>query len=280
MLRSVTDFPLVPTIPRAVSFKEEIFQGVVCEVIVPGRNSIPDIQTALNDGALGICLYLHGGGFALCNPKTHRPITHLLAEKANCVVVVPDYQRMPEYTLGDALGECETVFQVLTKKFKTRVCLVGDSAGGALCVMLAARRRGVAVAAVSLISPWCDFDDEFENLPENFGTQDYLSPHALRVMGEMVQTRAGEGAKSPVEIVQEGEYPEEVPTLVQVGSVETLYNQIIHFSKFVKGCEVREYTNMIHVPHFFSLMHCEARRAVQDLCEFNKKHLDCEIVVD
>jgi acetyl esterase/lipase len=277
VLRAVTDFPLIPTIPRNVSFGTFTINGVDCEVIVRGRNRFPCVETALSNGAIGICLYIHGGGFALCSPAFHRPITHFLAERVDAVVVVPKYRRLPEHTLGDALDDCEKVFDELNKSHGVKISLAGDSAGGALCVMLAERRRE-EICCLSLLSPWCDFTDKFTDLPNMWGSYDYLSPDALMIMGKMVLDRNTEGSKGPVEIVSRGDYPISVPTLVQVGSTETLYHQINRFSKFIINCDWREYTNMIHVPHFFFLMHSEALQALHDLCQYNIKHMTCKIL--
>jgi len=277
-LRLITDFPLMPTIPRNVAYWQEMLNGVLCEIIVPRKDSTHDIIQTLEKGALGISLYLHGGGFALCNPATHRSITHYLSEQSNCVVVVPDYRRLPEHTLSDALSDCQSVFDYL-REFNVKISLVGDSAGGALCVMLAEQlRRGIA--AVALISPWCDFTDNFDDTDEKIGLHDYLSPYALQVIGRIVVEGMGGVKRTPLQIVSEGRYPEEIPTLVQVGGAETLYKQIMRFTKFVKICEIRQYGNMIHVPQFFALMHEEAHRAAHDLCEFNRKQLVCNIMDD
>ena len=278
VLRAVTDFPIIPTIPRNVFFEKKIINRVDCEVIVPGkRSSTSCIDTALSNGAGGICIYFHGGGFALCTSAFHRPITHFFAQKTDVVVVVPNYRRLPEHTLGEALEDCENVFQELRDQYpKVKICIAGDSAGGALCVMLAEKKRE-QIAAVSLLSPWCDFRDRFSDLPKFWGSHDYLSPDVLVTMGGMVVDRNKEDLKSPIEIVCAGDYPSNVPTLVQVGGAETLYPQINRFSKYIQSSEFRAYPNMIHVPHFFSIMHDEATKAIFDLCEFNRKHLLCEI---
>ena len=269
VLRSVTDFPIIPTIPRSVYYWTETIRGVECEIIVPRFNPISkDLDVVLKSPQSPVCLYLHGGGFALCNPATHRPVTHGISEKSNAIVVVPHYRRIPDHSLQDALDDCRAVFDSLS--LMRKICVCGDSAGGALAVMLTneVRKR---ISCMALISPWCDFRDQLDDLHEEEGLYDFIAPQALRDMGNLVETcNLNSQLKSPMEIVENQHELDAIPIMIQVGGCETLIRQIFKFSKHVSSATVRVYEYMVHVPHFFSILHQEAYNAMMDLCEFFK----------
>ena len=49
-------------------------------------------------------LYLHGGGFVACSPKTHRPVTGALAERG-FTVFAADYRLAPEHPFPAAVED-------------------------------------------------------------------------------------------------------------------------------------------------------------------------------
>lgn len=106
-------------------------------------------------------LYLHGGGYAVGSPITHRALAALLAREIGCRVHVPDYRLAPEHPFPAALEDAEAAFLdlVATGYRPERIAVAGDSAGGGLALALALRlrdRHGYTPAALGLIAPWSD----------------------------------------------------------------------------------------------------------------------------
>lgn len=106
-------------------------------------------------------LYLHGGGYTVCSPATHRSLAAHLAEALGSVVYVPDYRLAPEHLYPAALDDAEAAFQELmsTGLAPEAVAVAGDSAGAGLALALAQRlrdRHGIRPAALGLIAPWSD----------------------------------------------------------------------------------------------------------------------------
>ena len=102
-------------------------------------------------------LLLHGGAFMTCSPRTHRAFAARLAVAIGAAVTVLDYRRAPEHPYPAALDDAAAAYAALAAG--GRVALVGDSAGGALALMLAARLRdggGSAPVALGLVSPLVD----------------------------------------------------------------------------------------------------------------------------
>ncbi|MFI6868653.1 alpha/beta hydrolase [Nocardia sp. NPDC050406] len=106
-------------------------------------------------------LYLHGGGYTVGSPTTHRALAAVLAREIGCRVHVPDYRLAPEHPFPAALDDAEAAFLdlVATGYRPDRIAVAGDSAGGGLSLALALRLRdnhGYTPAALGLIAPWTD----------------------------------------------------------------------------------------------------------------------------
>ncbi|MFF0635346.1 alpha/beta hydrolase [Nocardia sp. NPDC004151] len=106
-------------------------------------------------------LYLHGGGYTVGSPLTHRSLAAYLSRETGCAVQVPDYRLAPEYPFPAALEDAEAAFlELVAAGFRPeRIAVAGDSAGGGLSLALAERlrdRHGLTPAALGLIAPWTD----------------------------------------------------------------------------------------------------------------------------
>lgn len=109
-----------------------------------------------------VVLFLHGGGYALGTPRTHRALTGHLAADAGAAVVSLDYRLAPEHPHPAALEDAVAAYRELAAT-GARVALAGDSAGGGLALALALRLHedgDPAPSALVLISPWADLDPD------------------------------------------------------------------------------------------------------------------------
>ncbi|GAB0105747.1 alpha/beta hydrolase [Nocardia sp. JMUB6875] len=106
-------------------------------------------------------LYLHGGGYTVGSPVTHRALAGYLARETGCAVQVLDYRLAPEHPFPAALEDAEAAFlELVAAGYRPdRIAVAGDSAGGGLSLALAERlrdRHGMTPAALGLIAPWGD----------------------------------------------------------------------------------------------------------------------------
>lgn len=106
-------------------------------------------------------LYLHGGGYTVGSPLTHRSLAAYLSRETGCAAQVPDYRLAPEHPFPAALEDAEAAFlELVAAGFRPeRIAVAGDSAGGGLSLALAERlrdRHGLTPAALGLIAPWTD----------------------------------------------------------------------------------------------------------------------------
>jgi epsilon-lactone hydrolase len=112
-------------------------------------------------GADGLCLlYLHGGGYSIGSPRTHRQLVARLAEGLQAEAFVPDYRLAPERPYPAALDDVTVAYISLIERFD-EVVVAGDSAGGGLTLALALAIRARECdtrppVALGLICPWLD----------------------------------------------------------------------------------------------------------------------------
>jgi acetyl esterase/lipase len=117
-------------------------------------------------------VYLHGGAYLFCSPRTHRGITAYLARAIPARVLVPDYRLAPEYPFPAALDDALACVRWLKRAGVAAqdLVLAGDSAGGGLglAVLLALRDAGEALpAAAALLAPWVDLAATGASIREN-----------------------------------------------------------------------------------------------------------------
>jgi acetyl esterase/lipase len=218
---------------------------------------------------LRVVIYLHGGGGALCSSRTHQIITHMMAVRSNTVVVVPNYRRVPEVSLLHSIEDGIAVYiEIVQAVDASQVALCGDSAGGTLVVNTLCRLRNDGIAlprCAVLFSPWCDIT-RVPSLPSRV---DYLTQDVIGFMIELLtETTMDLSSLNPMEMDLRG-LP---PMLIQFGDSELFEDQI---RAFTKRCEtndlkvtLKEYHEMVHIPHFFCFLSAEGDRAMTDAALF------------
>jgi monoterpene epsilon-lactone hydrolase len=110
-------------------------------------------------------VHLHGGGYSMGSPETHRPLAARLSRKLGRPVLLPRYRRPPEHPCPAALDDVLSLWRALPAA-STRV-LIGDSAGGGLALALAMALRDAGAPLperMVLMSPWTDLSLSGESI--------------------------------------------------------------------------------------------------------------------
>ncbi|MBT4498581.1 MAG: alpha/beta hydrolase [Gemmatimonadetes bacterium] len=108
------------------------------------------IYTPAGQQPLPVLVFLHGGGWVLCNLDTHDNATRDLANGAGCIVVAVDYRLAPEHKFPAALEDAFAALKWTAANAASfggdpeRLAVGGESAGGNLsaAVSLMARNEG------------------------------------------------------------------------------------------------------------------------------------------
>lgn len=107
----------------------------------------------------GAIYFVHGSGYALCSPRTHRRLTARLSRLTGLPAFAIDYRLAPRHRFPTAADDVRAGWDWLTQQVPPEhVVIVGDSAGGHLAVDLLLQ-PDVAVsgpAALVLFSPLID----------------------------------------------------------------------------------------------------------------------------
>ncbi len=185
-------------------------------------------------------LYLHGGGYTLGSPNTHKVLTTHFAAVADCEVLAPDYRLAPEHPYPAAMEDAISAYRALLDRFPARrIGIGGDSAGGglALSTVLALRDAGLpAPAALLLISPWVDLtlsgaSVETQAQHDPLLSRDWLTRAAEAYRGTVAPN---DTQVSPLFADLRG-LP---PTLIQVGSDEILLDDARRLAECAKAAGV------------------------------------------
>jgi monoterpene epsilon-lactone hydrolase len=214
-------------------------------------------------------LYLHGGGYVMGSPNTHRKLAADLSRAAGMRVVVPDYPLAPESPFPAAVDALAEVYSDLLASGvpAERIAVGGDSAGGGLTIatLLSWRDRGLPLPAAALaISPWVDLAGDKRFDPALVARDPVCSPEDLEMMrGWYI---AGADAGQPLVSPVLGDLTGLPPLLIQVGEAEILLGDARALADRARdhGVEVtlEVWPDMIHVWHVFAGRVPEATDAV------------------
>ena len=137
------------------------------EVAVSG-GTIPVRVLVPAQGARGVIVYFHGGGWVIGAIDEFDTLARKLAERTSCAVVLVDYRLAPEHqypvAVEDSYAALEWVaarLEEITGRDDVALIVAGDSAGGNLAAVMAQRardRNGPKIALQVLIYPVTDAD--------------------------------------------------------------------------------------------------------------------------
>lgn len=98
------------------------------------------------DKGLPCILYIHGGGWVICDLDSHDLLARALAKESGCAVLSVDYRLAPEHPFPAGLQDCRAALLWLRDHGASlgldgsRIAVAGDSAGGnlaaALCLLM------------------------------------------------------------------------------------------------------------------------------------------------
>jgi acetyl esterase/lipase len=219
-------------------------------------------------------LYLHGGGYVIGSPRSHRHLAAAIGRAARASVLLPDYRLAPSTRSRPRwTTRWPRTGGSWTGQAPARTVLAGDSAGGGLAVatLLALRERGLPLPAAGVcISPWVDLT--FSG--GSYATKAASDPIVTREgVTEMARAYVGQGdPRVPLVSPLFADLRGLPPLLIHVGSDEVLLDDAVQLAERAKAAGVDAtleiYERMIHVWHWFLPMLDEAQTAVETIGRF------------
>jgi len=225
-------------------------------------------------------LYLHGGGYVICSPDTHREMVAHLAKASGCRVLLLDYRLAPEFPFPAAVEDPVAAYRwLLAQDYRPKgLAVAGDSAGGGLTVaaLVAFRYLGLPMPGAAVcFSPWTDLACTGETLASKASEDPIVSRPLLEQLAETYL--AGADPRSPLASPLYADLRGLPPLLVQVGTAETLLDDSRRLADRCRevGVEVslEEWEGMPHVWHFFVSFLPEAQQAIARAGQFLRQRL-------
>lgn len=240
-----------------------------------GDERVPDPATGAS-----IVYYLHGSGYVICSPRTHRGLLARLTRNSGIGAFSLDYRMGPEYQWPAAGDDAIRGYRWLLRRgFDAKQIIVaGDSAGGHLALDLIASNHLDGVPqprAMALFSPLYDPSFALARNLEAHGVRDPL----IDVAGAQKFLRLYTGDADPdhprmrVRLTPDMDLP---PTLIQVGAREIMADdaRTIHRLLLNAGgaSELQEWPGQGHVFQMFPYFSAESQRAVREAASFIGAH--------
>jgi acetyl esterase/lipase len=259
-------FPL----PAGVVPVRRSLGGRPCEWIEPASGAQPS----------RVILYLHGGGYCIGSPASHRHMGPEMAALTGAATALLDYRLAPEHLFPAAIEDAVSAYRELLESYDANtIALAGDSAGGGLVMALVAdlARLGLPQPACAYcMSPWLDLNCESETIALKAAEDPLASGELLKEMAARYL-----GPASPSHVLASpilADLSKAPPILIQVGTAEVLLGDALALTRDLgyagRSVQLDIWKDMIHVwPWFFPNLP-EGREALNRGCEFIATHFN------
>lgn len=242
---------------------------------VPGEWSL-----APGSDASRVLIFFHGGGYCSGSIKSHRRMVTEAGRAARMRTLAVGYRLAPEHPFPAALDDAMTTWRYLRRQayLPSQIAISGDSAGGNLTAVLinTLRQQGEHPACAWLTSPWTDLTMSGNSL----ATKDAVDPIIHKgYLGELADAFVPSGIArndpriSPLFADLRG-FP---PTLVQVGSHETLLDDAVRLAAALGAADVdvtlEVWPEMIHAWPLWNAHLEPGRRALAQAGAFIRRHM-------
>jgi epsilon-lactone hydrolase len=228
-----------------------------------------------------VLMFFHGGGYCSGSILSHRRMVTEAGRAAGVRTLAVGYRLAPEHPFPAAFDDALTAWFFLRKQgiVPAHIAIGGDSAGGGLTVALVNRLRDAREelpGCAWLVSPWTDLTMSGATL----ATKDAVDPLIHKgYLDELADAYlpAGMDRKDPRVSALHADLKGFPPTLIQVGSDETLLDDATRFAAVAGAAAVpvtlEIWPHMIHAWHLWNARLEPGRQALASAGAFMRRHL-------
>jgi epsilon-lactone hydrolase len=243
---------------------------------VPGEWSI--VPTSVPSSVL---MFFHGGGYCSGSIVSHRRLVTEAGRAAGVRTLAIAYGLAPEHPFPTAYNDALTAWRFLQDQNipGAHIALGGDSAGAGLAVALISRLRDAheeLPGCAWLISPWTDLTMSGSTLSTKEAVDPLIHKQYLNELAD-AYLPAGMDRKDPRVSPLYADVTGFPPTLIQVGSDETLLDDATRFAALAGAADVRVtleiWPRMIHAWPLWNAHLAPGRCALANAGAFIKEHL-------
>ena len=243
---------------------------------VPGEWSIVP-----GSDAARVLMFFHGGGYCSGSILSHRRMVTEAGRAARMRTLAVAYRLAPEHPYPAAHEDAMAAWRFLRKQGipARNIAVGGDSAGGNLTITLINRLRSAGEeqpACAWLASPWTDLTMSGPSLE----TKDAVDPLIHKAYLEELASAyapAPVDRKDPLISPLFADLHGFPPTLIQVGSEETLLDDAVRFARAAGSAEVNVtlqiWPHMIHAWPMWNAKLEDGRQALSQAGQFIRRWL-------
>lgn len=226
-----------------------------------------------------VLLYIHGGGFIVGSPDTHKHMIADIVGALECEAVMPRYRLAPEHPFSAGFDDCLATYRGLLRRGlrPDQIVLGGDSAGGNLVLALLAHLSDTGAdmpQSAFVLSPVVNLDAGYDSMRDNAKSEVLLVAERFQELGEMYLQ--GAEASDPKASPIHGAFAKCPPLLMHCSDGEVLRDDTLEMQRKLVGLGhdvlVRSFPNAFHVFHIMRGYFPEARAALDDVVAFIKAH--------
>src|SRR6516225_3813298 len=242
---------------------------------VPGEWSIaPDSDFSR------VLMFFHGGGYCSGSILSHRRMVTEAGRAAGMRTLAIGYRLAPEHPFPAALDDALAAWRFVQTQGigAARIAVAGDSAGGGLSVALinTLRTAGEQFPACAwLVSPWTDLTMSGSTLASKDAVDPLIHKDYLNELAD-AYVPGGVDRKDPRVSPLYADLRGFPPTLIQVGSAETLLADATRLAAALGGADVpvtlEVWPHMIHAWPLWNAHLEPAGRALASAGAFLRSH--------
>ncbi|WP_082952828.1 alpha/beta hydrolase [Mycobacterium sp. 852002-10029_SCH5224772] len=235
----------------------------------------PTSEAERSSTTVGAIYYVHGSGYAVCSPKTHRRLTSWLSSLTGLPVFSVDYRLAPRHRFPTAADDVRAGWDWLVNTCgvpPNQIVIAGDSAGGHLSVDLLLQPEIAAnhPAAQVLFSPLYDLTFALSLARERIRPDPATrTANAVRLVGLYHSGVDLTHQRLTLDVAGGPALP---PTLIQAGGAEMLQGDARQLADDIQTaggrCELQIWPHQVHVFQALPRMTPEAAKAMAYVARF------------
>ena len=228
-----------------------------------------------------VLIFFHGGGYCSGSILSHRRMVTEAGRAAGTRTLAIAYRLAPENPFPAAYDDVLKAWRFLRNQGipAARIAIGGDSAGAGLAVALINQLRDAheeLPACAWLVSPWTDLTMSGSTLASKDAVDPLIHKDYLNELADAYLT-PGMDRKDPRVSPLYADLRSFPPTLIQVGSAETLLDDATRFAAVAGAADVpvtlEIWPYMIHAWHLWNAHLEPGRRALVSAGAFIRGHL-------
>jgi epsilon-lactone hydrolase len=217
--------------------------------------------------------FVHGSGYVLCSPRTHRRLASWLSRLTRLPVFSIDYRLAPKYRFPTAADDVRSGWDWLIGDVglsPERMVIAGDSAGGHLTVDLLLQPDVAHPAGAALLSPALDLTFTLARTRERVRRDPAIrSRDAVRLLELYCAGIDSAHPRLKLDVAAGRTLP---PMLIQAGGAEILAADAIALADQIQAaggqCELQIWPDQVHVFQALPRLSPEATPAMRHIAGF------------